>query len=364
MTSCTRVVIDLAALKHNAQVARNAAPHSKLLAVIKADAYGHGLLQAAAALDDANGFAVARLDEAIALREAGVKKRILVLSGFLFENDVAIFSKHDLDTVVHSDYQLELLSSGAVSTPLSIWLKINTGMNRLGVEASDVGRIHDELALSGKVRLPIKLMTHFASADDMGSLQTEQQLTVFDDCVGGLAGEHSIANSAGLLGWQYAQRDWVRPGIMLYGGSPFFDKTADELNLKPVMTLESTVTSLRVVEKGACVGYGATWRAERTSLIATVGIGYGDGYPRHASEGTTVVVAGQKAPLVGRVSMDTITVDVSQCRDVTVGNQVILWGRGLPIDDVADSSETISYELMCGITNRVLRVYNEVGKGE
>ena len=358
------VVIDLLALKHNASIVRLAAPHSKLMAVIKADAYGHGMLDVAKTLSDVDGFAVARLEEAIKLREVGIKKTILVLTGFSSLGEVESFSNYDLDAVIHSEYQLELLNSSRVSAPISVWLKINTGMNRLGVETSVVSRVYDALQLSGNVRLPIKLMTHLACADDMNSASTEEQISLFDESILGFSGEQSIANSAGLLGWKHAQRHWVRPGIMLYGGSPFCASKASDDNLLPVMTLKSRVISLRTVKKASCVGYGARWQAKRTSLIATVAIGYGDGYPRHASTGTPVLVAGQIAPLVGCVSMDSITVDISQCNKVQIGDEVVLWGRGLPIEEVAEKSGTISYELMCGITNRVTRSIKGGSGGE
>ena len=355
MSTQTKVIIDLAALKHNVAIARRVAPHSKLMAVIKANGYGHGLLTVAEALSNAEAFAVARLDEAITLRNAGIKKTILVLTGFVSADEVEPFSRYDLDAVIHSEYQLALLNESDLSTPISAWLKINTGMNRLGVEPSMVDSLSDRLQLSAKVRLPIKLMTHLACADDMESNSTQEQITLFDECVSGLAGEQSIANSAGLIGWKHAQRHWIRPGIMLYGGSPFINKAANSDGLKPVMTLKSSVISLHTVRKGECVGYGGSWRAQRTSLVATIGIGYGDGYPRHALVGTPVLVADQKAPLIGRVSMDSINVDVSQCKNINVGDDVVLWGQGLAIEEIAESSGSISYELMCGITDRVIR---------
>ena len=218
--------------------------------------------------------------------------------------------------------------------------------------------------LSGVVRQPIKLMTHLACADDMQSLHTEQQIELFDVSIVGLSGEQSIANSAGLLGWQYAQRHWVRPGIMLYGASPFCAKSAFELGLKAVMTLNSQVIALRTLKKGEHVGYGASWTADKSCLIATIGIGYGDGYPRHAAIGTPVLINAQKAYLVGRVSMDSINVDVSTCRGIKVGDEVELWGNGLAIDEVADKSGTISYELMCGVTERVKKITKSTAHDE
>jgi len=352
-----QVMIDLAALRHNFALAKETATHSKIMAVLKADAYGHGILKVASALSSADGFAVARLDEAIKLRHAGINKQILVLTGFSDAAEISVFSNYDIDAVLHSESQLEWLESCTGIKPLSIWLKINTGMNRLGIEPADMQRISDRLQLSAKVRLPYKLMTHLACADDISHQLTDEQIQLFDTLVDGQMGEQSIANSAGLLAWQYAQRHWVRPGIMLYGGSPFVGRTAIDDGLLPVMTFKSRVIALRAVRKGQCVGYGASWQAPQACLIATIAVGYGDGYPRHAEVGTPVLINGQDAPLVGRVSMDSINVDVSELSSVRVGDAVTLWGEGLPIERVAEKSTAISYELMCGITARVNRVY-------
>ncbi|MBQ0724339.1 MAG: alanine racemase [Cycloclasticus sp.] len=356
--------IDLAALKHNFSVVKQAAPHVKVMAVIKANGYGHGMLTVAEALSEADGFAVARLEEAITLRNAGYSKPIAVFTGFCSTEELNAFATYDLDAVIHSEYQVDLLAQVSLPKPISVWLKINTGMNRLGVEPSEVHRINDRLTLSGMVRQPIKLMTHLACADDMQSLHTEQQIELFDASIVGLSGEQSIANSAGLLGWQYSQRHWVRPGIMLYGASPFCEKSALELGLKPVMTLNSQVIALRTIKKDDYVGYGASWVADKSCLIATIGIGYGDGYPRHAATGTPVLINGQKGYLVGRVSMDSINVDVSECRGIKVGDTVELWGNGVTIDEVANKSGTISYELMCGVTERVKKLIKSMASDE
>ncbi len=364
MSLNTSVIIDLSALRHNFVLAARAAPNSKLMAVIKANAYGHGLLEVADALSLADGFAVARLEEAIKLRNAGISKPILVLTGFSQASELLEFARYDLDAVVHSEYQIELLEACVGFAPISIWLKINTGMNRLGIEPVELARLSDRIQLSAKVRLPYKLMTHFSCADDMDSPVTQQQIKLFDESVAGHTSEQSLANSAGLMGWTYAQRHWVRPGIMLYGASPFSARKTSDDELKPVMTFKASILSLRKLSKGQSVGYGASWVAQRACLIATVGAGYGDGYPRHARAGTPVLVNGLNAPLVGRVSMDSITVDVSQCPNVMVRDEVILWGEGLPIEDVANMSETISYDLMCGVTERVERIYWGVDDGK
>ena len=359
MSSQTKAIINLAALRHNFLVAKRAALHSKIMAVIKADAYGHGVLAVAKALTAADGFAVARLDEALQLRQAGIKKPILVLTGFALTSEVPVFADNELDAVVHSEHQLTLLDKARVKRPLTIWLKINTGMNRLGIDPSWVDDVYNRLSLSEKVRQPIKLMTHLSCADDIDNQETERQITIFDRTVDGKNGEQSIANSAGLLNWQYAQRHWVRPGIMLYGANPFEKTLVSKDVLQAVMTLQSVVIALRIVKKGQSVGYGNSWVADKTSLIATIGIGYGDGYPRRAAEGTPVLIAGQEAFLVGRVSMDTINVNVTACQGISIGDEVILWGEGLPVEDIARKCATISYDLLCGVTNRVPRIYQE-----
>ncbi|PCI23124.1 MAG: alanine racemase [Piscirickettsiaceae bacterium] len=357
MSSATGACINLNALRHNLAVARKAAFQAKFMVVIKANAYGHGMVNVAQALTDADAFAVARVDEAVVLRQANIKIPIVVLSGYADKSELTICSNLNLDVVIHCEAQVELLKAATLINPLTVWLKINTGMNRLGFNADDVLRVSASLGLLKNTCQPVKLMTHLACADDVNAEMTEQQIALFDELVSGLEGEQSIVNSAGLLGWSYAQRHWVRPGIMIYGASPFRNTAASDDELMPVMTLKSTVLSLRHVKKGQRVGYGATWLATKTSLIATVGIGYGDGYPRHAASGTPILINGQRASLVGRVSMDSITVDVSGYQNVNVGDDVILWGDGLPIEEIAEASETISYDLMCGVTDRVPRHY-------
>jgi alanine racemase len=360
MTSQTIAEIDLGALKHNLVIVRKTAPQAKVMAVIKANAYGHGMYEVAQALIDADAFAVARVAEAVELRDANIKCPIVVLAGFNCVSELTTCNELELDVVIHCEQQIELLNKANLDKPITVWMKINTGMNRLGFDPSDVASVIHRLELNSKIRQPFKVMTHLACADDMSSEATANQITLFDELVSDTTGEQSVTNSAGLLAWSYAQRHWVRPGIMLYGGSPFLNKAAEDDGLKPVMTLKSNILDIRCVKKGQSVGYSGTWTATKTCLIATIGIGYGDGYPRHASTGTPVLINKQNAYLVGRVSMDSITVDITECGDVCIGDDVILWGDGLPIEDVAKASDTISYDLMCGVTQRVPRRYIEV----
>jgi len=351
--------IDLGALKHNLSIVKKAAFQSKVMAVIKADAYGHGMHRIAQTLVDADAFAVARVDEAIELRNANIKHPIVVLAGFNSASDLVRCNEFELDVVIHCEQQIELLNQASLEKPLTVWVKINTGMNRLGFNATEVTSVFNRLELNQNIRQPFKLMTHLACADDIHSDITTEQITLFDELASSTTGEQSIANSAGLLAWSFAQRQWVRPGIMLYGGSPFCDKAAEDNGLRPVMTLKSNILAIRRVNNGQSIGYGGAWTAPKTSLIATVGIGYGDGYPRHAVTGTPVLINKQRAHLVGRVSMDSIMVDITDCRDVSIRDDVVLWGRGLPIEEIANASGTISYDLMCGVTGRVPRRYIE-----
>lgn len=339
------------ALQHNARKAREYAPKSKLIAVIKANAYGHGALVVAQILAaEVDAFAVARLDEAVALRNAGIKQKILVLQGFSQAEELNVFLQQKLDAVVHSDYQIELLETQPVSAKLSVWLKIDTGMNRLGVQSAQFKSL---LARLRAVVHDIKFMTHFANADNRNDAKTKQQEACFLATIGSESGARSIANSAAIVAWPSAHLDWNRAGLMLYGASPMINESAQALGLKPVMQFCARVIALKEIKKGVAVGYGSTWVAPKDTQIAVISAGYGDGYPRHAKSSTPVLINQQRALLIGRVSMDMLTVDVTGCSSVKIGDQAILWGEGLPIDEIADCADTIAYTLMCGITARV-----------
>lgn len=350
--------IDRGALQHNLQRVRDLMPGSRVLAMVKADAYGHGALLVAESLA-ADGFGVAFLEEALALRAAGIRQPVTLLEGVFSSKEMAEVVRHQFTLVVHQDLQLRLLEAVPAATPVDVWLKIDTGMHRLGFAPEQVTDAYRRLQALPGVR-SVGLITHFASADEPGSAQTLHQLETFRALQQSLQAEtgnpvpDSLANSAAILAWPQAQGSWVRPGIMLYGCSPFADRSAESLGLRPVMTLRSRLIAVRELRAGEPVGYGASWVAQQDTRIGVVAVGYGDGYPRHAVSGTPVLVNGVRVPLVGRVSMDMITVDLGSL-PAEVGDPCVLWGEGLSADEVAACAGTISYELFCRLTARVER---------
>jgi alanine racemase len=351
-----RSVVDSAALRHNLARVRTLAPGSRVLAVIKANAYGHGLLPAGRALAASDALAVARLEEGLALRDAGFDQRVLLLEGVRTAEQLAQAGQHGLDLMVHSFEQLALLEARTATPPLKAWLKLDTGMNRLGFRPEEFGPALDRLRRIPGIGQPPQLVTHLAKADFRDDPMTAAQLRLFESMTAGCPGERSIANSAGILAWPGARSDWARPGLMLYGLAPFSDGTGADFGLRPAMSFESEVIAVRTVLAGESVGYCATWRASRASRIAVVAAGYGDGYPRATASGTPVLVQGRRAPLVGRVSMDMLTVDVTDLPAVEPGDPVTLWGDGLPVEEVARHASAIPYELTCGVSQRVLHV--------
>jgi alanine racemase len=324
-----------------------------VIAVIKANAYGHGLVTAGEALAGADAFGVARVEEALALREAGCAARIVLLEGYRDAEELEAAARHALEPFVHQEWQVALLEAWRGPQQVRAWLKIDTGMHRLGFAPSEAPRAAARLAACGGVAGPVGLATHLADAERMDRPETPAQLAAFAAATAGLPGERSVANSAGLVAWPAARADWVRPGIMLYGASPFADRAGAELGLKPVMTLETRVIALKDVARGERVGYGGTWTAPCASRIAVAAIGYGDGYPRSASNGTPVAVNGHPAALAGRPSMDMLTLDVTGLPNVVVGDRVELWGAQVPIERVAAAAGTIAYELTCRVGRRV-----------
>ncbi|QKT04711.1 alanine racemase [Ectothiorhodospiraceae bacterium 2226] len=347
--------IDLGALAHNLALARTAARGAKIMAIIKADAYGHGLVTVARALD-ADALGVARLDEALALREAGVTRRIAVLEGYTRRDELELLARHRLEPVVHQEGQIALLEEAEGVRLPAVWLKVDTGMHRLGFPPERARAAWARLDALRPRLGGIVLMSHLARADDRADETTAAQLARFDEAVGGLPGERAIANSGGLLGWPEARSDWARPGIMLYGVSPFHDQHASELGLRPVMTLCSRVIAVQSCKAGESVGYGGSYTCPTDMTIGVVAIGYGDGYPRQAPNGTPVLVNGRRAVLVGRVSMDMIMVDLRGHPPVQPGDPVVLWGEGLAVEEVARHAGTIPYDLLCGVSRRVPRV--------
>ncbi len=352
-----QAVIDLSALRHNLEVVRQQAPQSRILAVIKANAYGHGLQQAAQALTAADGFAVARFDEAMALRGLGVDKNILVMGGAYTPGAVRAAAAKGITLVVHQDHQVVLFESLADGPLPTAVIKIDSGMHRLGFLPEEVEEVISRLQTLGCLGERPLLMTHMACADDRADPMTERQWESFEPLVKQFNASSSAANSAVILSRPEMLGNWVRPGIMLYGVSPFLDTLGPDEGLRPVMTLCTRLLSVKTIPKGESVGYGASWRCPESMPIGVAAIGYGDGYPRHAPSGTPVLVNGVEVPLVGRVSMDMITLDLRRYPGARSGDPVTLWGQGLPAERVANLAGTIAYELFTGITGRVQRLY-------
>lgn len=355
MSTRAWVDISLPAARHNLRIARMAAPASQVMAVIKANGYGHGATHMADALHDSDAFAVARVSEGIELRHHGVSKPIVILSGSHDREDLAACAEYHLQPVLHSLESCQLLKP----IPLSqgVWLKVDTGMHRLGMTPAEFAQSIDFLR---HISQPITgVMSHLASSEQPGNPSNQIQLDLFQRACQPMAiNTRSLANSGGILLHPQTHLEWVRPGIMLYGSNPGTVETALSRQLQPVMTLKSRVIMLKTLKPGESTGYNGIWTASRQSTIATVAIGYADGYPRHAPNGTPVLINGQYWPLAGRVSMDLITVDVTGS-NVKAGDEVTLWGEGLAANLVAGHAQTISYDLFTGVTERVKRIYNQ-----
>jgi len=352
--------IDLDALRHNYAVASELASHSRSMAVIKANAYGHGAVACANALEAvAPAFAVASLEEAEHLREAGIRQPVLLLEGIFDAEELARVEALGLWQVVHSDWQLNAVLNYPSAQPLTVWLKLDSGMHRLGYDAdSFLDRWARLKAANHRVR-DLHLVSHFASADQSDTAQFERQWRGIESVRRRLDAPLCIANSPALLAKPRTHAQWNRPGIMLYGSNPLESELPAGVSLKPVMTLRSRLIAVQSLPSGEPVGYGARWCTSRPSRIGVVAAGYGDGYDRHAADGTPILIDGQRCSLVGRVSMDMLTVDISHLPDADVGSEVVLWGRGLSVDEVASHSDTIGYTLLTGLLPRVPRRYHE-----
>lgn len=350
--------IHLAALQHNLAVAKSHTPRAKIWAVVKANAYGHGLARALHAFSDADGLALIEVDAAVRVREAGWTKPILLLEGFFEPEDLPVCAAHDIQFAVHCREQIDMLEKANLSAPVDVHLKLNSGMNRLGFAPDAYKNAYTRLGNIGAVR-SITLMTHFANADDPANagLHLSEQVRRFERAAEGLPGARSLANSAAVLTHPDLAFDWVRPGIMLYGGTPG-GRSAREFGLKPAMTLASEIIGIQRISAGEAVGYGSRFIAQKPTIIGVVACGYADGYPRHAPSGTPIIVDGHRTALAGRISMDMITVDLTDIPGAHVGSKVELWGNSLPIDEVANAAGTLGYELMCALAPRV-RVIEE-----
>jgi alanine racemase len=354
VTPMVSATIDTGALRHNLEVIRRLAPKSRVMAVIKANAYGHGLIAAARALDAADAFAVARVDEGLALRDAGITTPIVPLEGVLDAEQLNAAAAADFELVVHTPEQIELLLTAPSGVRFKVWLKLDSGMNRLGFKGEGFRSAYDALSQARVLKAPVNLITHLASADMPELASTAEQLMVFAAATRSLPGERSIESSAALLGFPDSQADWVRPGLLLYGVSPFRGSTGADHGLRPVMTLRSRIIAVKDLVVGDQVGYGGDWTATRPTRLAIAAVGYGDGYPRSAASGTPVLVNGERAGLSGRVSMDMLAIDVTETKHAAkVGDPVVLWGEGLPVEEISLWAETVPYTLVCGISQRV-----------
>ncbi len=348
----TKAIVNLSAISANMETARRLAPQSKTMAVIKANAYGHGAVEVARELQDkVPAFAVAFLDEAVQLRDAGIERPILILQGTTAKVDVAEAAARDFWLMLHSQQQVERVLKANTRSPVKVWVKLDTGMHRLGLTEEDLGAVCESLTASSNVQPEMVLCSHFACAEELSNPMTMEQLNAARAC----ADQHrlplSIANSAGIIAWPKSHATWNRPGYMLFADTPL--QSIARPDLIPAMTMQSEIINICKLETGEGVGYGQTWIADKPSVIGTIPIGYADGYPRHASNGTPVMVNGQRVPLVGRVSMDMISVDLSRLEQVEVGDSVELWGKNLSINEVAECAGTIGYDILAGLTGRI-----------
>jgi alanine racemase len=357
MSRATQATINLKAWRNNLGCVKKLAPKSKTIAVIKADGYGHGIVRAAKALEEADKFGVASLDEALELRSNGIRKPIVLLEGVFEASEFSKAGLQNAEIVIHHISQLEMLedyarTASSAASRMSVWLKIDTGMHRLGFLPDIVPIVWQRLQAIPLVK-EMNLMTHLANADDPKDIVTKMQLQLFEKVTRGIQAPRSIANSGGIMGWPETHADFVRPGIMLYGVTPFNSGTGLDHGLQPVMTLSSALIAVNYQKKNSAIGYGGEWACPEDMPVGVVAIGYGDGYPRHAKSGTPVLVNGKRARLIGRVSMDMICVDLREQPDAKAGDPVIVWGEGLPVEEVARSADTIGYELLCHVTQRV-----------
>ena len=353
MTRPSRVIIDIKALEHNFSRIKELVHNSKIMAIIKADAYGHGIVRVAKTLRDADAFGVACLEEAEQLRIASITTPIILLEGPYKPNDLSLIIKLNLEVVIHNEYQLELLEKSKIDGAIKVWLKIDTGMHRLGFSVDKTEEMLRRLMLCRNINSTPILMSHLATANEKNHALTYQQLDTFREISKIVNIEKTIANSAAVINFPDVHFDWVRPGLMLYGVSPLINSCGHDHGLKSVMTLESEIISIQYLSKGEPVGYGATWRCPENMPVGIIAAGYGDGFPRHAKSGTPILVNNVRCPLIGRASMDMLTIDLRNQSNAKIGDRVVLWGGSLPIEEIATYAETIPYELLCGVHKRL-----------
>jgi len=346
--------IDLQALHYNLAQIKKLTPQAKILAMVKSNAYGHGAVPVAKSLENSiDAFGVIFVKEALALHGAGIKKTIVVLTGFFDSEELITISNLGFNTVIHNFEQLEILAKTKLIKPLQVWFKIDTGMHRLGFQPHEVLRAYKLLQDNPQVKKPLYLMTHFSDADEITHAKTLKQLACFTSVTKDLAGIKCLSNSSAILQWPEAHSEWVRPGITMYGVSPIANKTGADFGLKPVMTLTSRLIAVHQLNKGETVGYGSTWTCSEDMSVGIISIGYGDGYPRNTRPGTPILINGVRCNLIGRVAMDMTAVDLRPLPNAKVGDIATMWGNKLPIEEVAQGSDSIAYELFCRMTQRV-----------
>jgi len=359
MSRQARALINLDAIRANYRLARAQSPDSKAVAIVKANAYGHGAVPVARALEaEVDAFGVACIEEALELREGGITAPVLLLEGFFKPDELQQCIELNFWTALHSEFQIDQIAELPESAGLKVWLKMDSGMHRLGILPENYRAAYDRLSALPQVD-EVVLMSHFACADELDNDATVRQISRFQQAAEGIEAPVSLSNSPATLGWPGAHQDILRPGLMLYGASPYEVAHAEAAKLQPAMALLSEVIAVREIEAGESVGYAATWTAEKTSRVGTVAMGYGDGFPRHARNGTPVLVDGHRTRIIGRVSMDMITVDLTDLPDACVGSTVEFFGDNLSVNEVAGWADTIPYTLMTCLTPRVPRIYSE-----
>lgn len=355
-----QAIIDLDAIRHNYAQAKALAPNSKAIAIIKANAYGHGAVMVGKALSaHADAFGVACLEEALELRESGIENPILLLEGIFEPDELLAVDQHKLSIAVATQRQLDWLLAAKLTHPVDVFLKMDSGMHRLGFAPNAIEAIHTQLSQCKHVN-SVTIMTHFARADEADTSFTDQQVRQFDQAVSNIQAPYALSNSAGILGHAKDNQQYVRPGIMLYGATPMGTTHASDSLLKPAMSLQSAIFSIRDLPAGECIGYGGRFVCDKPTRVGVVAMGYADGYPRHAVDGTPVWVNGHMSRIIGKVSMDMLTVDLTELPQIKEGDPVELWGEHVSANLVADHSATIAYTLFTGITRRVpLRYVNQ-----
>jgi alanine racemase len=345
--------IDLAALDHNFHQIKQRAPRSSILAMVKSNAYGHGLERVAKVLTEADGFGVACVEEVERLRAADIRQTIVLMTGFHTQEELPWLQQLQTTLVIHNQQQLAILFAADLAEPLPVWIKVDIGMGRLGFRPGEIAEVLERLSHCRNKVVVKGLMGHFSTADDLQAACTPQQITLFQQLLNTHRLPGSLAHSAGIFAWRESLLDCVRPGITLFGVSPFANRSGEELNLRPVMTLSSRLLAVHQLPKGTQVSYGGQFICPEAMPVGVIEMGYGDGYPRHAASGTPILVQGRRCALIGRVCMDMLMVDLRAAPKAAVGDEVVLWGQGLPIEEVAQSAGTIGYELLCHVSQRV-----------